>query len=303
MADPPAKAEPFNYDATHDAIARLRRKQVFFIGGAPKSGTTWLQLLLNAHPEISCSGEGHFIDRLLPRLDQAVKQHNATIDRKNHSIFEGLDGQPLFTSGHVYYLATAAIALMLCLPAKSNAAVSVGDKTPDNVRFFPLLAGLFPSAKFIHIVRDGRDCAVSAWFHNMRIDASAFARLYPSFADFATYFADVWTTSVRHGARFASAKPNRCLALRYEDLGAHPMQVLDRICDFLGASRDPALLRSCGIAADFTRLSGGRERGSEDRGSFFRRGVSGDWRSHFDAKTEQTFRAKTEPLMSSFRYA
>ena len=54
MADAPAG---FDFDALHQAIALIRRKQVFFIGGAAKSGTTWLQLLLNAHPEISCSGE------------------------------------------------------------------------------------------------------------------------------------------------------------------------------------------------------------------------------------------------------
>ena len=46
----------------------LRSKQIFFIGGTAKSGTTWVQLLLDAHPEVSCNGEGHFLDNLKPAL-------------------------------------------------------------------------------------------------------------------------------------------------------------------------------------------------------------------------------------------
>jgi hypothetical protein len=71
MAAPPAKVERFDFDALHDAVAHVRQKQLFFVGGAPKSGTTWLQLMLNGHPEISCTGEGHFPDRLLPALSRS----------------------------------------------------------------------------------------------------------------------------------------------------------------------------------------------------------------------------------------
>jgi Sulfotransferase family len=302
MADPSAAAEPFDFDAIHQAIARLRRKQVFFVGGAPKSGTTWLQLMLNAHPEVSCSGEGHYADRLLPTLTRALKEHNATISLKNRSIFDGLDGQALFTNRHVLFLATAAIGLMLTQPARAETVPIVGDKTPDNVRLFPLLATLFPQARFIHIVRDGRDCTVSAWYHNLRINAAALTRRYPTFGDFAGYFAQVWVDNVSQGAKFAAAQPERCMAVRYEDLAHQPLRLLDRLCDFLGASRDPAVLRDCCAAADFNRLSGGRPRGQEDRESFFRHGVAGDWRSHFDTHTDVAFRAKVEPWMSGFRY-
>jgi hypothetical protein len=303
MAPPStAVAEQFDYDAVHHAISCLREKQVFFIGGAPKSGTTWLQLLLNAHPGISCSGEGHYVDRLVPLLNKAVRTHNASIEYKNQSIFEELDGQPLFTNSHLFYLAASSISLMLSHPAKAATASAVGDKTPDNVRFFPLISVLFPKAKFIHIVRDGRDCTVSAWFHNLRVDAVSLTRQYPSLGDFADYFAQIWINNVSQGVRFAAACPGRCLSLRYEDLTQHPMVMLGHVCKFLGVSMEPAVLQSCCAAADFTRFSGGRPRGTEDRGSFFRRGMPGDWRQHFDAKTEQAFRKKVEPWLSGFRY-
>jgi hypothetical protein len=303
MAVPPASIERFDFDALHRAVSDLRSRQLFFIGGAPKSGTTWLQLLLNAHPEISCGGEGHFPNRLLPALAKALKGYNATIDLKNRSIFEQLDGQPLFTNRHALYLMAAAASLMLRRPEKAITAPVVGDKTPDNVRFFPLLAGLFPRAKFIHIVRDARDCTVSAWFHNLRLNPAQVAKRYPSFDAFSDHFAGIWVANVKAGANFAARHPGLCLTIRYEDLCDDPSRVLDGLCGFLPASRDPSILQACREATDFVRLSGGRSRGDEDRGSFFRRGVAGDWRGHFDATAERAFRAKVEPWMSNFRYA
>ena len=49
-------------------IEALAERQLFFIGGAPRSGTTWLQLLLDCHPEVSCRGEGLFWKELAEPL-------------------------------------------------------------------------------------------------------------------------------------------------------------------------------------------------------------------------------------------
>ncbi len=292
----------FDFDAQHRAITTLRGKQVFFAGGAPKSGTTWLRLLLNAHPDISCGGEGHYPNRLLPAFAKALKDYNAAIEAKNKALFGQLDAQPLFSNRHALYLGAAAISLMLSRPAKAATVGIVGDKTPDNVRFLPLLGGLFPAAKFILIVRDPRDCAVSAWFHNLRVNPAEARSKFASFAAFAMNYAHIWAGAVRGGATFADRHPGRCLTLRYEDLSDDPLPALDRICGFLGASRQPSVLEACRDATEFTRLSGGRSRGEEDRASFFRRGVTGDWRAHFDTATEQEFLAGAGAVMALFGY-
>ncbi len=52
-------------------IGRVLSGQLFFIAGAPKSGTTWVQRLLDAHPEIVCSGEGHFANKIAPPCKEA----------------------------------------------------------------------------------------------------------------------------------------------------------------------------------------------------------------------------------------
>jgi hypothetical protein len=71
----------------HSALIALYAKRTrFFVGGYPKSGTTWLQLLLNAHPEVSCIGEGHLPHHLEPLLRQALAQHNALIAEKNATV-------------------------------------------------------------------------------------------------------------------------------------------------------------------------------------------------------------------------
>jgi len=302
LAVPHSAFEAFDFDALHGAITDLRGKQVFFIGGAPKSGTTWLRLLLNAHPGISCGGEGHFPNRLVPALARALKAYNVSIDAKNKTIFGQLEAQPLFSNRHALYLAGAAISLLLGRPAKAGTARIVGDKTPDNVRFLPLLAGLFPAARFIHIVRDPRDCAVSAWFHNLRVNPARVPGRFPSFEAFALNFAHIWAATARGGVKFAEQRPERCLTLRYEDLSDDPVRSLDRICAFLGASREPLVLEACRDATEFSRLSGGRARGDEDRGSFFRNGMAGDWRNHFDTATERDFCAKAGAVMALFRY-
>ena len=67
-------------------IALYAKRTRFFVGGYPKSGTTWLQLLLNAHPEVSCIGEGHLPHHLEPLLRQALAQHNALIAEKNATV-------------------------------------------------------------------------------------------------------------------------------------------------------------------------------------------------------------------------
>ncbi|MEM0915429.1 MAG: sulfotransferase, partial [Planctomycetota bacterium] len=51
-------------------------KQVFFVVGCQKSGTTWVQNLLDGHPEVRCHGEAYFAPILLPLLGQFAKAYN-----------------------------------------------------------------------------------------------------------------------------------------------------------------------------------------------------------------------------------
>jgi len=71
----------------HASILTLRQKQLFFVGGSPKSGKTWLQFLLDSHPSVSCSGEGHFTTHLWRLLKEALKRHDEVIKTNNKELF------------------------------------------------------------------------------------------------------------------------------------------------------------------------------------------------------------------------
>src|SRR5215831_11666922 len=98
------------FDRLHTAISELRKKQVFFVGGTIKSGTTWLQLLLNAHPQVSCNGEAHFIAALSPSLKRGFDFHWEYIAGKNRMIFHELGGYPPLSEEDFSYILSASIA-------------------------------------------------------------------------------------------------------------------------------------------------------------------------------------------------
>lgn len=292
-----------DFDSLHAAIAAVREKQVFFIGGSVKSGTTWLQVLLDAHPEVACNGEGHFMNQLAPALHKALESHNAYLRWKNRAIFGELDGYPGFAADHSLYLMTAAITLLLHGQLRGRDVRAVGEKTPDNLHHFHILGAMFPRAKFIHIVRDGRDCAVSGWYHNLRSTPEWTVENYGSIGAYVPRFAEIWANEVSVADRFCRQHPERCLTLRYEDLSTAPGTTLAPALRFLGVADDADTVAGCCAAGAFERLSGGRPRGQEDRRSFFRKGQVGDWQDHFDESMATAFHRTAGAWLDRFGYA
>lgn len=270
----------FDYADQQRIIAAMRAKELFFVRGVPKSGTTWLQVMLDAHPEVSCSGEGHFLTHLAPLLTSAMERYNAAIAHKNRDVLQGFAGFPQFAAQNLGFLVVSAALLLMAASGKARDVRVVGEKTPDSTTDPRALAELFPAAKFIQIVRDPRDCTVSAWFHNQRLDATTLEARFPTLSAFVPHGAQTWCNALGRWDRFAAAVPARCAMVRYEDLVTQPHAELTRLCEFLGVSADPATIRDCVAAGDFARMSGGRPRGIEDRQSLLRQGLPGNWRNH-----------------------
>jgi hypothetical protein len=260
----------------HSAAKELRKKQIFFIGGAAKSGTTWVQLLLDAHPQVSCNGEGHFLDNLKPALKLALDQHCGVIADKNETLFREIEGYPRLSSNDLSAILEFCIGLFLIRQSKHKPARAIGEKTPDNSRFFLELSKLFPTAKFIHIVRDGRDCAVSGWFHNLRLYPDETLKNFGTMRTYVRAFAQIWATELATAQNFIDRHSDRAHQVRYEDIAAGPERALAGLFAFLGVETSEAVLIQVGRKASFEKLSGGRQPGKEDRTSFFRKGVSGD---------------------------
>ena len=165
-----------------------------------------------------------------------------------------------------------------------------------------MLDVLFPTAKFVQIVRDGRDCAVSAWFHNVRVTPEWTKENLRSFDAYVARYAVSWAKRVAAAQHFADRHRDRFFRVRYEDLATDPEGTLTKLFRFLGVSSGEAVLARCRSEAGFAKLSGGRSPGQEDRGSFFRKGVPGDWRNHLTPVMEAEFRKQAGDWLDRLGY-
>lgn len=166
-----------------------------------------------------------------------------------------------------------------------------------------------------YIVRDGRDVMVSFYFYEMRAmtlarnprSVSARRKKYAYILGKSYDPMDSWTnlprfleaeltspTALRgmswadHVRDWMDSPRENVSTLRYEDLLSQPQQVLTRVVAELTESQPPADLVDLAVARhSFSRT--GRAAGDEDRTSFMRKGVSGDWRNHFSSEARAVF--------------
>jgi len=214
----------------------------FFIVGHPRSGTTLVRFMLASHPRLWIPDETGFIPflRMPPQspLDEAgvrrVARRVATLNREWRPAAEQLDAGALATAG-------ASLGDLLDwlyrLRMRGSGAERWGDKTPLYVLHLSAIAAIFPSAQFIHVVRDGRDVALSV--------ATKWGRRYPQ----RLYLDEVctlqrWAEAVHRG-RVAGAAlgPGRYLEVRYESLVERGEECLREICRFLGEEYHVDMLR------------------------------------------------------------
>jgi len=269
----------------HDALAALARNQLFFIGGAPRSGTTWVQQILNAHPDVACSGEGLFQRHLAEPLAAMMRDREATLAAKNTGLFRHTGGFPLPLPQDQEVLLGTAVLLALRQVAAGGQWRAVGEKTPENVFLFPALKRLFLQAKCVAIARDPRDVLTSAWHF--------FHRATPGEDETAAKFAFIRLAlpSLDQGSRairdIAARYPADVMTVTYEALCRMPEPVVGQLFRFLGVSDASAVVADCLNRTAFAAQTGGRPEGIEQRGAFLRKGVAGDWHSTLTPEMNQ----------------
>jgi len=261
----------------HKALARLAETQLFFIGGAPRSGTTWLQQICDSHPDVCCQGEGLFLNHLAVPLEKMMIERAKVIDGKNKQIFKHTGGYPIPLVDDVEFLAGTAILLALAQQAGDRSYKALGEKTPENVFHFEKLIALFPTAKFIAIARDPRDVLTSAWHFFRKPTARDESR------ETKLDFIRTALPSISDGARkmlaFGERHPDSYFQLTYERLCAGPAPVVTRLFKFLGVSAEPTIVDAALSQTAFAKQTAGRPKGIAENGAFFRKGSVGDWPS------------------------
>ncbi len=258
-------------------IAALAQCQLFFVGGAPRSGTTWVQHMLDSHPDVSCRGEGHFLHFFAEPMGLLMQRRRDELEAKNTRLFKEIEGYPLPAAGDLEFLVGSGILLALAQQCAGRSCLAIGEKTPENVFFFPNLKRLFPAAKFIGVARDPRDTLTSAWHlvhkHGTQGDTvEAKAAFVRRAADSLGQFLRAMLDLRRRYAADA-------MIVTYEDLSRTPEAVLAAVFRFLGVTDAPETVARCIERTRFAAMTGGRPAGVERSGSFFRKGVAGDWTS------------------------
>jgi hypothetical protein len=226
-----------------------------FVVGCPRSGTTLLGRLLDAHPELAIIHEGRFVvawferrrgvtpagavtPEAIDRLLEFRPFKNVHVSREQLERLAQADG-----GGPVSY--SSFVSGIFDLHGKAHGKCLVGDKTPHYVLSLPTLHDLFPHARFVHLVRDGRDACLSIRNWRKVTERGGAVARYAAWADDPVATTALWWEwQVRLGREAGAALgPRRYHEVSYESLVDDPAAGCRALCAFLEIPYDERMLR------------------------------------------------------------
>lgn len=207
--------------------------------GVRRSGTTLLRVMLDRNSQLALPDESFFVPQLAhrhgrrPEIDDFVDD----VDRLQTLREWGLSREDIRRRLRPGMTTGEAIATIYEAYAERQGKPRWGDKTPMYMQHIPLLERVFPDARFVHLIRDGRDAAMSFLAMPEGIVTRTWA--HPrSVAEFACQ----WRIEVEAAQQLGRRVGDRYLELRYEALVADPTRELRRICAFAGIPWEPEML-------------------------------------------------------------
>jgi hypothetical protein len=274
-----------------------------FIVGVGRSGTTLLRLMLDAHPEVAIPTETHFLSALPPAptreeflriVTEADTWPNLVLD-KTEFVAAVTALEP--------FSATAGLRCFFRSYAALFGKPRWGDKTPIYRTAMTAIQAMLPEARFIHIIRDGRDAALS------------YRGLWFGPGDDIAVQARFWVDQIAAARAQAPALPHY-REVRFEDLVAAPEPSLRGLCDYLALRFDPAMLDYHRHAADrlaeFRQVFGPPNVALPDLDGFLAihsltrhppdAGRIGRWRSEMPEADQRRYEAIAGPLLRELGY-
>jgi len=215
-----------------------------FIGGFPRSGTTLMRAMLDAHDEVRCGEE----TRVIPRILQLATQWNKSAKESNRLREAGLTDD---------ILGSAVSAFVLEVIVKhGEAAPRLCNKDPFTLKYGVYLLNLFPKSKFIFMIRDGR--AVVHSLITRKVTVTGFD--LTSYRQCLTKWSNSMKTMM---GQCDELGPSKCLKVKYEDLVLDPKKQMERILDYLGLPWEENVLHH----EDFVGKPGGISLSKVERSS------------------------------------
>ena len=279
-----------------------------FVVGATRSGTTLLRLMLDAHPELAIPSETHFI----PELIAAREKHGASRERMLELLTShrrwgdfGLDPDELAARWAAIEPLTGADAVRAFFHLygeKQGKPDRWGDKTPGYVKLMRPIQTFLPEARFIHLIRDGRDVALSVLrqpWGPRTIEAAA----------------EKWRSRVLRG-RAQQPYLAHYIEVKFEDLVLDTERELRRVCEFAELEFHPAMLGYHERAAERLREKAralprvhGEAQSAERRLASHAKtfeppnpAMIGTWRERMDPADRSAFEALAGDLLAELGY-
>jgi len=303
-----------------EEIKQFFPREKFFILGHARSGTTLLMRLARLHPEVHCNYQAHFFTRR-PLLKSLVDSPEAEewLTRKSNRWNQGRDLSPL--------VLRAAADFIMERDAAREGKMIVGDKSPSSTihgQAVRDMYAVYPDAKLVYIVRDGRDVLISERFRNFveesRFLTSEDKRIIEGLRNNQTPFTNgtrsIFTETfirrvtkgwvmnlqeVEEEARRLYGK--KYCGLRYEDLLDKPFAEMTKLWKFLGVKRvNKSLEKTIKAEMESNPDEEWQARRNEGIAAFLPKGQAGNWQRLFTEKDKSIFKEAAGAMLVRWKY-
>jgi hypothetical protein len=268
----------------------LRGKRLVFLVGAPRSGTTWLQLLLSRSPSVVTVHETHLFNGFMRSMVEQWKHDRGT------GTLIGLTALLSEEEFRALLRSVSAVVFAKITQRKPSATV-VLEKTPNHVNHWREILDLWPDAHFIHIIRDPRSVVAS-----LRVASKSWARQWASSKISAN--CERWISDVSAGRQISSATHNY-QEVTFEELVSDGSEVLMRLLANVGV---PSSQEECRRYVEECRIEN-LKAGKLENAPFvmtnvsFRIGATDSWRVELSKREIALVEHLAGPLMSDLGYA
>jgi hypothetical protein len=214
-------------------LKKIASLPMFFILGRPRSGTTLLRTLFDAHPNVATPIECAFIMNMSNKYGKITHWTSDDLlsfyeDVQKHIKFdtwnidlERLKRDLLSCEGECTFQTICKVVYLDYVSLFPKEEIKwIGDKNPVYATYTPLMLKLFPEAKFIHLLRDPRDNIIS--LKNVDFEGP-----------FTALLAYRWQHSARKLHYIKKKHKSQFYTIRYEDLVKEPQKYYREMCDFL----------------------------------------------------------------------
>jgi len=206
----------------------------FFLVGCPRSGTTLLQSLIAAHPQVISFPESHFFTRVISA--RPILRHLGLASLRARAQFThllDLLGRPELRTCLPRFAVTPwqyahAFTTVLDTVAREQHKQAWLEKTPRHLDYIDEISALVPHAKFIHLIRNGAD-VVASLYETVNDHPDSWRHLHANDLD---HLIERWLHSIALTQQYVRSTDH--FIVRYEHLVDAPQSVLAQLCQFSG---------------------------------------------------------------------